>query len=223
MTIQHSQIPDIYLHEPKGAAGAVVNTVYVSDGLGSGSWKKVPNLSLQGVSSAPAGYKAVSDGAGGFLFVADSVYGSMTITANTNSFSVTAAADSTLNTNTDYVLLTGTGAPWAGEQLNGVTFNTNRLTVPTTGTYRIDLWSTITGYPTNTAKVSVKYRVNGTTFSSRHPLSKSNSAGDAGQLQGFGLFPLTAGDFIQIYVASSATGGLIFADLNTTLSLEKAA
>lgn len=36
--VQHRDIPDSELHEPKGVAGANVNTVYVADGAGSGSW-----------------------------------------------------------------------------------------------------------------------------------------------------------------------------------------
>jgi len=144
----------------------------------------------------------------------------MAITNNTNAFAVTAAADSTLNTNTDYVLLTGTGAPWASENLLGITFTTNRLTVPVTGIYKIDLWSTIIGWPSTAAKISVKYRVNGSTYSSRHPMAKSPaSATDPGELTGFGHIALNANDFIQLYVASSVTGSLTFGDLNTTLTL----
>lgn len=40
--IQHSQLPDNLLHEPKGAHTAAANTLYVADGEGSGSFKKVP-------------------------------------------------------------------------------------------------------------------------------------------------------------------------------------
>jgi hypothetical protein len=46
MTIQHADIPDAQLHEPKGAAGASANTVYVADGAGSGTWQKVDENSL---------------------------------------------------------------------------------------------------------------------------------------------------------------------------------
>lgn len=40
MTIQHKDIPDAQLHEPKGVATASTKTVYHADGLGSGSWRK---------------------------------------------------------------------------------------------------------------------------------------------------------------------------------------
>lgn len=41
MAIQHSAITDPEIHEPKGASAASVDTVYVSDGVGSGVWQKI--------------------------------------------------------------------------------------------------------------------------------------------------------------------------------------
>lgn len=38
MAIEHSTLTGSQLHEPKGAAAASVNQVYVSDGTGSGVW-----------------------------------------------------------------------------------------------------------------------------------------------------------------------------------------
>lgn len=224
MTIQHSAIPDGQIHEPKGASTATSGQVYVSNGAGSGIWKRVDSNTLLGTTGdgGVAGKKLVSNGTNGFTLLTDGVYGTMALTGNTNAFTVAAAVDSTLSTNSDYVLFTGTGAPWASESLSGVTFNTNRLIAPVNGEYRIDLWSNITQFPTNTAKVSVKHRISGGTFSARHPMVKSNSAGDAGNLSGFGLVTLIANDYVQLYVASSAAGGLILSDVNVTLTLVKA-
>jgi len=151
----------------------------------------------------------------------NAAFGTMAITGNTNAFAVTAAADATLNTNTDYLLLTGTGAPWASENLfGGVAFTTNRLTVPVTGYYKIDLWATIVGWPSTATKISAKYRVNGGTFSTRHPMARSPSTTtDPAELTGFGHILLNANDFVQLYLASTVTGGLVISDLNTTLTL----
>lgn len=44
--IEHSELPDNLLHEPKGASTAAAGTVYVADGAGSGSFKKLPTTSL---------------------------------------------------------------------------------------------------------------------------------------------------------------------------------
>lgn len=39
--VQHSALTGASLHEPKGAASASANTVYVADGAGSGTWEKI--------------------------------------------------------------------------------------------------------------------------------------------------------------------------------------
>lgn len=44
--IQHKDLPDQYLHEPKGASTATQGTVYVADGTGSGAFGKLPVSSL---------------------------------------------------------------------------------------------------------------------------------------------------------------------------------
>lgn len=41
MAVQHKNIVDPDIHEPKGASTASASTVYVADGAGSGTWKKV--------------------------------------------------------------------------------------------------------------------------------------------------------------------------------------
>ena len=45
-TIEHKDLPDSLLHEPKGASTAAVGTVYVADGTSSGSFQKLPITSL---------------------------------------------------------------------------------------------------------------------------------------------------------------------------------
>lgn len=223
MTIQHLNIPDGQRHEPKGAGSAPANTIYSADGLGSGTWQKVKSNNIQGVAGdgGSTNLRPITDGANGFVLRNAASFGSMVISGNTNAITMTAAVDNTLNTNTDYILMTGTGAPWASENLfGGVTFTTNRLTVPVTGVYKIDLWSTIIGWPSGASKVSVKYRVNGGTFSTRHPMGRAPAtASDPGELTGFGHISLNAGDFLQLYAASTVSGGLIFQDLNTSLTL----
>lgn len=44
--VEHSQLPDELLHEPKGASTAAAGTVYVADGAGSGSFEKLPTASI---------------------------------------------------------------------------------------------------------------------------------------------------------------------------------
>lgn len=226
MSIQHRNIPDAELHEPKGVATAASNTHYLSNGAGSGTWDKIKTTEFTGLSGdgGSNNQRILTNGTNGFQIKTDSAYGAMQVTANTNAFSVIAAVDATLNTNTDYALFTGTGAPWAADPVNfGITFSTNRLTVPVTGIYKLDFWSTITGWPSTAAKISVKYRINGGTYSTRHPMARApQGAGDPGELTGFGFISLSANDFLQLYVASTVTGNLIFQDVNTALTLVRA-
>jgi len=146
----------------------------------------------------------------------------MGVTNNTTNFGVTAAVDSTLMTTSDYVLYTGVGAPFVGESLYGVTFDTNKLVAPVAGVYEVRMWSNISGFPTNTAKVGYKFKVNNTTWSPRSAIIKSNSVGDNGTISAFGLVTLAASDYVQLFIASSATGNLVIQNLNLTLELKRA-
>lgn len=224
MSIEHKNIPDAELHEPKGAASAAVNTAYVSNGTGSGTWKKIGSPSILGISSdgGSDNLRLVTNGSEGFNLKTNNAYGVMAITNNTVGFTVTAAADSSLVSTADYVLFTGTGAPWASESLYGVTFNTNRLIAPVAGVYDFRMWCDIGTFPSNTAFVGARFRLNGTTWSPRTTITKSNSAGDHGSLNAFGLITLAANDYIQLYVASSASGSLVLENVNCTMELKRA-
>lgn len=51
MATQHSVITDPQIHEPKGMSTAAVDTVYVADGAGSGSFQSVSDFSGNGWST----------------------------------------------------------------------------------------------------------------------------------------------------------------------------
>lgn len=223
-SIQHKDIPEAQLHEPKGASSALNGTSYVSNGAGSGTWRKLGTDVLKGMSGDGGiyGKKLVSDGTGGLALVVDTSYGTMAITTNTTNFTTVAAADATLKTTAQFQLLTGTGCPWAAVDLSGTTFTTDRITVQTTGMYRLDLAMSIKAFPSSTAKVATKFRVNGATYSGRNLIAKSNAAGDEEQLSGFLLTPLTAGDYVQVCLAASASGSLLINDADFSVTLVKA-
>lgn len=221
MAVEHVNIADGQRHEPKGISTALDNTVYHSKGDGTGEWRKIKSEDLEGLTGdgGVANKAVVSDGAGGFKLFSNSAYGSQTITNNSVNFPLTAVADTTFNTPAQFTLLSGVGAPWAGETLNGMTFSVDKLTVPVTGVYEIVLWMGIKSYPSSTARVCIRYRINGGAYSSRKPTIKSGGVGAEDQLTGFGLISLTAGDFLQLYIASDATGNLLIGDCNSTLKL----
>lgn len=50
---EHNTLTGASLHEPKGAESALVDTVYKSDGAGSGSWTTLGFASLTGISEMP--------------------------------------------------------------------------------------------------------------------------------------------------------------------------
>lgn len=221
----HKNLPDNQLHEPKGASTAANNTAYFSNGAGSGVWKKAPVAGLSGLSGdgGIADKFVATDGTGGFKLLNPYSVGVMGITNNSANFAITAAADVTLQTSSDYVLFTGAGAPWAGEIEDDVAFSTNKLTVTYPGLYEVRFWGNISGYPSNTAFVGAKFKVNGTTWSPRTVVVKSNSAGDSGQLSAFGLVQLAANDYVQLFVASSVTGNLVVKNANLTVELKRSA
>lgn len=224
MTIEHKDIIDAERHEPKGASTAVANTTYISDGAASGSWRKIKSTDLQGLSGdgGEARHIVGTDGANGFVLIPDPAFGSMVITNNATNFPVTAVADTTFSTPTQFSLFTGSGAPWTGDNLNDITFNTDKLTVPVTGIYQIEAYINISAFPSSSARICIAYRINGGAFSARRPTIKSSGVGAEGQLIGFGLTALSSSDYIQLYVASDATGNLLIKNANTLVSLIKA-
>lgn len=68
--INHEVIADPYIHEPKGVASALADKVYVSNGTGSGTWKKLSPSSLAGITgNGTVGTFLSIDGTGNFVFL----------------------------------------------------------------------------------------------------------------------------------------------------------
>ena len=68
--INHEVIADPYIHEPKGVASALANKLYVSNGTGSGTWKKLSPSSLLGVTGeGTAGTFFSVNGTGEFVLL----------------------------------------------------------------------------------------------------------------------------------------------------------
>lgn len=221
MSIEHSAITDPNIHEPKGISTAGANNSYLANGAGSGTWRKIRSTDFQGITgdSGVANKSVVSDGANGFQFATTAAYGSMTITANSVTATMTAVADTTFNTASQFTLMTGTGFPWAAGPLLGTTFNTDRLVAPVTGVYQVSTYININSFPSTNARISMRTLVNGSTYGARKPTIKSSGAGDEGILVGVGLIALNAGDYVQNVLASDASGTLLIKDANFTLHL----
>jgi hypothetical protein len=66
LTVEHRDIPDSGLHEPKGVSNASSGQVYNADGVGSGAWGPA---TIEGQNTAAAETIPVNDGTGGITWV----------------------------------------------------------------------------------------------------------------------------------------------------------
>jgi hypothetical protein len=123
--VQHSALTDPELHEPKGASTATAGQVYVANGSGSGTWKKVTAAELDATSdptfddvtvdTLTANSISVSGAATLGSITSPITIGGVTISAGTGTpeGAVTANVGSiflrTDNANAFYVKQTGTG------------------------------------------------------------------------------------------------------------------
>lgn len=198
--------------------------MYVADGVGSGSFQKIDTLSIEGLGSQSgvSELAVVSNGSGGFKYVPISVYGAIVINNNSTNFAVTAAVDSTLNTNSDYKVISGTGAPWTPDLTYQTGVTSDSISPDVSGIYRIETWLDIASFPDNTARLAVKYVVNGNQYGLRKMTVKSNPDGDSGSISGFDLVVLSAGDVVKLAVASTHSGNIVFESGNLTLTLVRA-
>jgi hypothetical protein len=119
---QHSALTGSDLHEPKGAAGASVDTVYVADGAGSGTWVKIDvnnidassifntntyftNHVIDDVSTATKIYIPVSRGVT-ITKVVSVLYGAITLADST----ITVKNDAGASMGTLVIAFTGSGS-----------------------------------------------------------------------------------------------------------------
>jgi hypothetical protein len=129
------------------------------------------------------------------------------IESSATATAVTAAADSTLATDSDYVKIT---AGWSLAHGDNITLNTDELVVSVAGDYYVAFWASIK-VPTINNFVGIKYAVNDTTpYSTRKIIAQSQTANDYLNLAGMGiLVSLSANDTISVYAAGTKTDNLV--------------
>jgi hypothetical protein len=66
MSIQHKDIPDAQLHQPKGISTAAVKTLYFANGTGAGAWRRSNDLDMD--------YSVKANNKFGWNDIADSLY-----------------------------------------------------------------------------------------------------------------------------------------------------
>jgi len=165
VTIQHKDIDEADLHESKGVSTALNGQFFAANGAGSGSFQN----SLM------------------------NCHGQMNINSNTVTKALTAAADATLNTNTDYSKLTGASAPWVSLLNHNTTFTLDHITVPFAGYYLLSFWSSVKIANTNNF-IGIKFAVN-STLSTQKIISQASTANDSRNLSATSIIgPLSAND-----------------------------
>jgi len=179
MTIEHKDIPEIDLHEPKAVSTATSGDVYQADGVGSGSWSGLQNASKVD-------------------------YARVVIVGNTTAQALTTAVDSTLHTASDYVAIT---ASLLTEDINsGITFNANHdFVIATTGIYSLEGWASISTSLINNT-IALAFAVNGVAQVVGKPVIKTKlkTSGDISPVAGFGLFNIPAGAVVSPVLADDS-------------------
>jgi hypothetical protein len=141
--VQHSALTTTELHEPKGAAAASVDTVYIADGAGSGAWAKndADNVTVADAGGfyTGANVEVILQEIGPLTVSLDPQYGEMLITSNVTATSIAV-------TNTYYQVTAGTIAGI----VDGVTFDTDHLVIGSGGIYELNCVLTFTGQVNDT-------------------------------------------------------------------------
>jgi hypothetical protein len=134
-------------------------------------------------------------------------YGGKIVNGNTTVIVVPDAVDSTLNTASDYVAVTGIYSG-TNEPSLGLTVGTNDFTILTTGVYQLHLWMNLSCDDANTT-VGIRHTVNGViaTDATRVFLGTVNQISN---LSSHRLVTLTAGQVIALRIAAdNPTNALI--------------
>lgn len=185
MSYEHVDIPDGERHEPKGASTATAGQVWVADGLGSGVFEN-------GIRSC---------------------HGQMNITANTVAKTIVAATDATLNTDTDYVKMTGAAFPWTNYYSHNVNFSTDKLILGFAGYYITSFWGAFK-MADNNQFMGVKYVINDTVpYSTQKLVTRAGAANDIRSISATSVVgPVNANDTFSIYLAGTISGNITLQD-----------
>lgn len=186
MATQHSAITnDADLHEPKGAGSALSRQVLVANGLGGTSFTN------------------------GLM----NTHSQIGINSNTTAKAMTAAADATLNTNTDYTKMTGAAFPWTVAYTDNISFTTDQFTLPYGGYYLVSFWGSFKVAAINTF-MGIKYAINNTApYSVQKLITQSTTANDIKSLSATSIIgPVSANDTLSFYMASTNSTNITMQD-----------
>lgn len=191
MTVQHADIPEAELHESKGASTATAGAIAVADGVGSAVWGHTINT----------------------------VHGEIYHEAASVSVGPTGG---TITNDAHYIVVDGTWSVGSDMSNMGLYSNSRAIEVDISGHYLLSSFITFTtGAVAAGTKYALKYRVNNSaTLSTRRLVTEKVTAGvDSLCMSGTALVTLTAGDYIELMMASSTADTITVTDTGLTLVL----
>ena len=139
-------------------------------------------------------------------------YGQRSVNLNTTVIAVTAAVDSTLATNTDYIQVTGIFNATPDGVNSGITQQTNSFTIDKAGVYRIEFWGN-TKSNTNNTQIAFKFAIDGVLGTARRPKIFMRNTGEVHNGGAFGYAHFDAGDVITLWMASTVSADITIEDL----------
>lgn len=201
VNVQHSSLTGTNQHEPKDAQGASVDTVYVSDGGGSGTWKKneADNVTVADAGGFFTGteVEAVLQELGPSIAVINPTYGEMQISGN--------GTATTISSSGVYVQVV---AGWITGLVDQVTFDTDHLVIVNDGVYALNCAVSFTGQTNETFKFEFHVDTGGGYNPiNKGAISRKTSSTDIGALGMHALVSLNAGDLVALFVQNTGATG----------------
>lgn len=192
MAIEHKNIADPNIHPPKGFGGAATDSFLTKNGLGEVVW------------AVPSG----------------SALGQLNITGNNTARSIAAAIDPNLQTDADYIKMSGIGFPWSSSFLSKVSFDIDQFQIQVPGHYRLDFWSSLR-VAINNRFVGVRFARNGV-LAPQRLITRSTEAADIRNIAASAIIDnLEIGDTISLWVAANAATDITLQDAGFSLTLLK--
>lgn len=123
-TVSHATLTGSNLHEPKGASTALINTVYVSDGAGSGTWQTIGNSQTDGMIGNMALIKSVAASSSSTIDFVHGVSGVILDSTYDNyEIFITGVQFSSASNGLSMIIGTGVGPTWQHSGYNGGQFS----------------------------------------------------------------------------------------------------
>lgn len=201
----HKDVGETNMHEPKNmttltAGAADVGKVPISKGDGTTEARKLKHSELD---------------------TSTLHYGQLNVTNNTSTIALTAATDSTLATNSDYIQVTGITDALPHGLNNGITQQADTLTVQQDGDYELHIWVDASSSVASTV-IAFKFAVNGVIVPGRRPKNFLRNSGEFHNMSAHEWASLSAGDVLSLWVASDKTINLTVEDAVTSVRMIRA-